>query len=133
MQFLGISPTELIFIVIILFVVLGPQDLVKVGSTLGRSIRKLRESGAWKTMTDATRQLRELPQTLARQAGVDELELLGREIGAELKEQREKIEELDRQFVAWTRTPERRTPDKGAADQAPRPPLESETKPREDA
>ncbi|MCL4258434.1 MAG: twin-arginine translocase TatA/TatE family subunit [Anaerolineales bacterium] len=128
MQFLGISPTELIFIVIILFVVLGPQDLVKVGSTLGRSIRKLRESGAWKTMTDATRQLRELPQTLARQAGVDELELLGREIGAELKEQREKIEELDRQFVAWTRTPE-----KGAGDQAPRPPLESETKPREDA
>ncbi|QYK50354.1 MAG: twin-arginine translocase TatA/TatE family subunit [Anaerolineales bacterium] len=133
MQFLGISPTELIFIVIILFVVLGPQDLVKVGSTLGRSIRKLRESGAWKTMTDATRQLRELPQTLARQAGVDELELLGREIGAELKEQREKIEELDRQFVAWTRTPERREPEKGAGDPATRPPLESETKPREDA
>ncbi|UYN91233.1 MAG: twin-arginine translocase TatA/TatE family subunit [Anaerolineales bacterium] len=133
MQFLGISPTELIFIVIILFIVLGPQDLVKVGSTLGRSIRKLRESGAWKTMTDATRQLRELPQTLARQAGVDELELLGREIGAELKEQREKIEELDRQFVAWTRTPERRTPDKPADAPKARPPLESETKPREDA
>ncbi len=128
MQFLGISPTELIFIVIILFIVLGPQDLVKVGSTLGRSIRKLRESGAWKTMTDATRQLRELPQTLARQAGVDELELLGREIGAELKEQREKIEELDRQFVAWTRTP-----DKAADTPKARPPLESETKPREDA
>lgn len=128
MQFLGISPTELIFIVIILFIVLGPQDLVKVGSTLGRSIRKLRESGAWKTMTDATRQLRELPQTLARQAGVDELELLGREIGAELKEQREKIEELDRQFVAWTRTP-----DKPADTPKARPPLESETKPREDA
>jgi len=133
MQFLGISPTELIFIVIILFIVLGPQDLVKVGSSLGRSIRKLRESGAWKTMTDATRQLRELPQTLARQAGVDELELLGREIGAELKEQREKIEELDRQFVAWTRTPERRTPDKPADTPKTRPPLESETKPREDA
>lgn len=129
MQFLGISPTELIFIIIILFIVLGPQDLVKVGSTLGRSIRKLRESGAWKTMTDATRQLRELPQTLARQAGVDELELLGREIGAELKEQREKIEELDRQFVAWTRTPERPAADAPKA----RPPLESETKPREDA
>lgn len=133
MQFLGISPTELIFIIIILFIVLGPQDLVKVGSTLGRSIRKLRESGAWKTLTDATRQLRELPQTLARQAGVEELELLGREIGAELKEQREKIDELDRQFVAWTRTPERRESEKGADTPAPRPPLESETKPREDA
>src|SRR5690554_5224036 len=105
MQFLGISPTELIFIVIILFLVLGPQDLVKLGSSLGRNIRNLRQSGAWKTFTDATRQLRELPQTLARQAGVEELELMGREIGSELKQQREKIEELDRQFVAWTRTP----------------------------
>ncbi|HRN50344.1 MAG TPA: twin-arginine translocase TatA/TatE family subunit [Anaerolineales bacterium] len=134
MQFLGISPTELVFIVIILFLVLGPQDLVKVGSTLGRTIRKARQSGAWQTFTDATRQLRELPQTLARQAGVDELEMMGREIGAELKEQREKIEELDRQFVAWTRTPQERTPetptpsspDDGAAPA--RTPLESETK-----
>ncbi|MCW5873562.1 MAG: twin-arginine translocase TatA/TatE family subunit [Anaerolineales bacterium] len=121
MQFLGISPTELIFIVIILFLVLGPQDLVKLGSSLGRSIRNLRQSGAWKTFTDATRQLRELPQTLARQAGVEELELMGREIGSELKQQREKIEELDRQFVAWTRTP----------TASPPAPLESETKPPE--
>lgn len=110
MQFLGISPTELIFIVIILFLVLGPQDLVKLGSSMGRTIRNVRQSGAWKTFTDATRQLRELPQTLARQAGVDELELMGREIGSELKQQREKIEELDRQFVAWTRTPDGRAP-----------------------
>jgi len=121
MQFLGISPTELIFIVIILFLVLGPQDLVKLGSSLGRTIRNVRQSGAWKTFTEATRQLRELPQTLARQAGVDELELMGREIGAELKQQREKIEELDRQFVAWTRTPTQSAPA----------PLESETKPPE--
>lgn len=106
MSFLGISPTELLFIVIILFLVMGPQDLVKFGSTLGRTIRKARQSGAWQSFTDAAQLLRQLPQTLARQAGVDELELLGREIGEELKEQRAKIEELDRQFTAWTRSPE---------------------------
>lgn len=106
MQFLGISPTELIFIVIILFLVLGPQDLVKLGGTLGRTIRSIRQSSAWQSFNDATRQLRELPENLARQAGVDEIEKMGREIGTELKEQRTKLQELDKQFSAWTRQPE---------------------------
>lgn len=118
MQFLGISPTELFFVAIILFLVLGPQDLVKLGARLGRTIRTVRQSGAWHTFTEATRQLRELPQTLARQAGVDELEMMGREIGSELKQQRQKIEELDRQFVAWTRNP---TPSQPPAPTPPDP------------
>lgn len=109
MDFLGIGPTELIFILIILFLVLGPQDLVKLGSTLGRTMRSIRESGAWRSINDATRQLRELPQNLARQAGVEEIEQMGKEIGSELKEQRTKLEDLDRQFVAWTRQPEPRS------------------------
>jgi Sec-independent protein translocase protein TatA len=120
MQFLGISPTELIFILVILFLVLGPQDLVKLGGTLGRTIRGVRESSAWRSISDATRQLRELPQNLARQAGVEELEQLGRELGTEMKEQRAKIEELDRQFVAWTRTAE------PSSKKSPPTPLQSE-------
>ena len=109
MDFLGIGAPELIFILIILFLVLGPQDLVKLGSTLGRTLRSIRESGAWRSINDATRQLRELPQNLARQAGVEEIEKMGKEIGGELKEQRTKLEDLDRQFVAWTRQPEPRS------------------------
>jgi len=109
MDFLGIGPTELIFILIILFLVLGPQDLVKLGSTLGRTLRNIRASGAWRSINDATRQLRELPQNLARQAGVEEVEKMGKEIGSELKQQRAKLEDLDRQFVAWTRQPEPRS------------------------
>lgn len=126
MQFLGISPTELFFVLVILFLVLGPQDLVKLGSTLGRTIRTIRESGAWRSFNDATRQLRELPQNLARQAGVDELQELGRELGTELREQREKIEELDRQFVAWTRTPGTGGQKKPGGEN-PQQPLRSET------
>lgn len=105
MDFLGIGAPELIFILIILFLVLGPQDLVKLGSTLGRTLRNIRESGAWRSINDATRQLRELPENLARQAGVEEIEKMGKEIGSELKDQRTKLEDLDRQFVAWTRQP----------------------------
>ena len=100
MEFLGIGPEELIFILIILFLILGPKDLVKLGTTLGRSLRNIRESAAWRSINEATRQLRELPENLARQAGVDELKEIGKELGGELKDQHE---ELDRQFVAWTR------------------------------
>ena len=109
MEFLGISPTELIVILVILFLVLGPQDLVKLGATLGRTLRSVRQSGAWQSIQEASRQLRSLPENLARQAGIDEIEKLGKEIGGELKEQREKLSELDRQFVAWTRVPEPRS------------------------
>jgi sec-independent protein translocase protein TatA len=106
MEFLGIGPEELIFILVILFLILGPKDLVKLGSALGRTLRTIRESGVWKSINDATRQLRELPQTLARQAGVEELKKMGKEIGSDLNEPRRQIEELDRQFVAWTRQPD---------------------------
>jgi sec-independent protein translocase protein TatA len=120
MEFLGIGPEELIFILVILFLILGPKDLVKLGSTLGRTLRTIRTSGAWRSINDATRQLRELPQTLARQAGVEELKKLSKEIGSDLNEPRRQIEELDRQFVAWTRQPD---PD---AQNKPRP-LEPKT------
>lgn len=119
MDFLGIGPTELIFILIILFLVLGPQDLVKLGGTVGRTMRSIRESGVWRSINDATRQLRELPENLARQAGVEEIEKMGKEIGSELKEQRTKLEDLDRQFVAWTRQPEPRSQKKKPPETKP--------------
>lgn len=125
MDFLGIGPEELIFILVILFLILGPTDLVKLGSTLGRTLRNIRESAAWQSINQATRQLRELPQTLARQAGMDELEKMGKEIGTELKEQRAKLEELDQQFVAWTRQPEPRSQKKSQPPKA-EPPSEEE-------
>ncbi len=110
MEFLGIGPEELIFILVILFLILGPKDLVKLGSTLGRTLRTMRESGAWQSINEATRQLRELPQTLAREAGVEELQKMGKEIGGELKDTRRTFEELDRQFTAWTRQAEPHSP-----------------------
>lgn len=106
MQFLGVSPTELIVIVIILFLVLGPQDLVKLGSTVGRGLRNVRQSGAWQSFQEARQQLRNLPETLARQAGIDEIKEVQQELKEELQEQRAELEDLDKQFAAWTRSPE---------------------------
>jgi len=106
MEFLGISPVELVVILVILFLVLGPQDLVKLGSTMGRTIRNLRESGAWHSIQDARRQLRELPDQLAKEAGYEDVKKLGSKLREEIKETRVALDDLDHQIVAWTRQPE---------------------------
>lgn len=98
MEFLGIGITELLAILIIVFLVMGPRDLVKIGGNLGRTLHKFRNSEAWRAMQDASRQLREFPETLVRQAGLDELE-------SDLKEQKQALRELEGQFSAWTRSP----------------------------
>lgn len=106
MEFLGIGPTELIAILLIVFLVMGPQDLIKIGGTLGRTLRNLRRSDTWRSIQDAGRQLRELPDNLARQAGIDEIEEIQRELRNEVKEQKAVLEDLDKEIVAWTRTPD---------------------------
>lgn len=99
MEFLGIGITELLAILVIVFLVMGPRDLVKLGTTLGNAVYKFRNSEAWRAMQAATRQLRELPENLVRQAGLDELE-------QDLKEQKQSLRELESQFSAWTRNPD---------------------------
>jgi Sec-independent protein translocase protein TatA len=106
MDFLGIGLTELIAIVLIIFLVMGPQDLVKIGSTFGRTLRKLRQSDTWRAVQDAGRQLRELPETLAREAGIDELRETQQQLNQELKDQKAALEDIDRQLSAWTRSPQ---------------------------
>lgn len=106
MEFLGISPVELIVILVILFLVLGPQDLVKLGGSLGRTIRNLRESGTWRSIQDARRQLRDLPDQLAKEAGYEDVKKVGSELRDEIKETRAALSDLDQQIVAWTRQPE---------------------------
>jgi Sec-independent protein translocase protein TatA len=106
MEFLGISPVELLVIIVILFLALGPQDLVKLGGTLGRTIRNLRESGTWRSIQDARRQLRDLPDQLAKEAGYEDVKAISKELREEIKETKAALSDLDKQVVAWTRQPE---------------------------
>lgn len=99
MEFLGIGITELIAILLIAFLVLGPRDLVKVSRSLGRTLHNLRESETVRAALDLGRRLRQLPETLAEQAGVEEMK-------SELHQQGKAIKDLEGQFSAWTRAPE---------------------------
>ena len=72
MDILGIGPLELIFILIIALIVLGPSDMVKAGRTIGRFLRQIITSPTWRAVTRTSSELRTLPNKLIRDAGLEE-------------------------------------------------------------
>lgn len=40
MDILGVGPLELIFILLLALIIMGPKDMVKSGRTIGRFLRK---------------------------------------------------------------------------------------------
>jgi Sec-independent protein translocase protein TatA len=73
MNILGIGPLELALIILILLLILGPEDLEKTGKTVGQWINKLTKSEGWMAVTQISRELRGLPARLAREAELDSL------------------------------------------------------------
>lgn len=84
MEFLGVGPLELIFILLIALIVLGPNDMVKAGRTLGRILRRIVMSPTWQTVRRTSQELRALPNKLMREAGMEEEVKDLREIGEEV-------------------------------------------------
>ncbi|HSO27434.1 MAG TPA: twin-arginine translocase TatA/TatE family subunit, partial [Anaerolineales bacterium] len=76
MDILGIGPLELLMIFLIALIVLGPNDMVKAGRTLGRTMRKIVTSPIWRSVQDTSRQIRNLPNQMMREAGLEEMKEL---------------------------------------------------------
>lgn len=72
MDILGIGPLELLFVVIIALIVLGPKDMAKAGRSIGRFLRTMMMSETWQVVRQASNEIRGLPNRLIREAGVDE-------------------------------------------------------------
>lgn len=72
MDFLGVGPLELLFIFLIALIVLGPTDMVKAGRTMGRYLRKLVTSPTWRAIQQTSREIRDIPTKLMRDAGLEE-------------------------------------------------------------
>jgi hypothetical protein len=74
MDFFGVGPLEIAFVLIIALIVLGPNDMVKAGRTIGRFLRKLVTSPTWNAIQQTSRELRYLPNKLMREAGLEEIQ-----------------------------------------------------------
>jgi len=84
MEVLGIGMSELVFIVIIALIVLGPRDMQKAGRTIGKFLRSIVQSDGWKIFRQTSNELRTLPHRLMRDAN-DEVGKIGSEIQNEMK------------------------------------------------
>jgi sec-independent protein translocase protein TatB len=80
MEIFGIGPQELFFIVLIAIIVLGPKDMQKAGKTVGRWLNGFMRSDGWKAFQRASREIRNLPTNLMREANLDELKEMDRDI-----------------------------------------------------
>ncbi|MBN2556741.1 MAG: hypothetical protein JXA97_12445 [Anaerolineales bacterium] len=81
MSFLGIGPLELLFVVLIAVILVGPRDLGKGARSAGRLLNRIYRSDTWKALTQMSGSIRDLPAKLAREAEVEELDELRRTAG----------------------------------------------------
>ena len=75
MEIFGIGASELVFILLIAIIVLGPRDMQKAGRTIGRWLNQLVRSDSWKVFQKTSDELRNLPRNLMREANMEVAEL----------------------------------------------------------
>jgi len=84
MQIFGIGPLEFVFILVIMLLVLGPKGMVRAARETGRFIRKMVHSPIWRDIVGTSREIRNLPQKIVREAGIEkEMEELRQSIDSE--------------------------------------------------
>lgn len=74
MEFLGVGPSELVFIILIAIIILGPKDMQKAGRTIGRFLNQLMRSEGWKIFQQTSNEIRNLPRNLMREANLEMME-----------------------------------------------------------
>lgn len=105
MEILGIGPLELIFILLIALIILGPGDMVKAGRTLGRFMRKIVTSPEWRTVQKASRELKYLPNRLMREATLEDLSKDLADINQMGSQINSDIKSMEMDISSWTTPP----------------------------
>lgn len=111
MELFGIGPLELLFILVIALIILGPGDMVKAGLTLGRFLRKIISSPEWHTIQRASRELRYLPNRLMREANLDDLSKDMSEFKTMGNQLNNEVKKMDLDLSSWTTPPKAYDPD----------------------
>ncbi|MEE9513704.1 MAG: hypothetical protein V3V46_06465 [Anaerolineales bacterium] len=101
MDIFGIGPLELIFILLIAMVVVGPRNMGKAGRTIGSFLNRLYRSENWRLFNEASRNLRNLPSRLAREAALDELDAVRKTITDTGEKFTREVRDLDAGLSAW--------------------------------
>lgn len=125
MDIVGIGIPELLFILVIVLIVLGPNEMQKTAQVLGDSLRKLVMSNTWKVITKTSHELQTLPHKLMREANLrdikQELNKTGEAVAGYGSWERASVSESTAVTIASPKPPgvaqpEPAKPDKDAAE-----------------
>jgi hypothetical protein len=73
MEIFGVGWMEIVFIVILALLLLGPSDMEKTGRQLAKLIRAVITSDTWRALNEFWRNLRYLPNKWMREAGLEDI------------------------------------------------------------
>lgn len=76
MNIFGIGPLEIIFVLILGILVLGPEGMIEAGGKLGKFLRSIIKSTWWQNVRRGISEIQYLPQRLMREAELEELKEL---------------------------------------------------------
>ena len=113
MDLLGVGPLELILVFLIIFLILGPDDLAATGKKIGRFLSTVRKSEFWKGVNEVSKEIRTLPTTLMREA---ELEDAKKEIEKEFNQ----VKHIPQEFkMSEFKIPQPKLEDEDGAESEP--------------
>lgn len=72
MEIFNVGILEIVLILVLAVIVLGPDGMVKSAHSMGRWLRKVIKSPIWAQLMDTQRELRDMPTRLVREAGLEE-------------------------------------------------------------
>jgi Sec-independent protein translocase protein TatA len=72
MKLFNVGPLELILIVVLALIIFGPKRLVEVLRDFGKWLRSLSKSPLWRDVVRTSEDLRNLPNELLRETGLDQ-------------------------------------------------------------
>jgi sec-independent protein translocase protein TatB len=123
MDILGIGWLELVFILIIAMIVVGPRDLGKVGKQIGHFLNRVYKSENWKMFNDASRTLRNLPNRLAREAALEDLDSIRDSLKDTGQKIKGKMDDFNSSLESWTPAlvPPKNEPEQSADDKTETP------------
>jgi len=73
MNIFGIGPLEIVFVLIIGILVLGPEGMISAGRKIGKFLRQIIRSNWWQNVRKGVTEIQYLPQRLMREAELEEL------------------------------------------------------------
>jgi Sec-independent protein translocase protein TatA len=101
MEFLGVGPLELFLILLLIILLFNPKDIAGGARTVGKNLQKIYRSDTYRVVKQASDEIRELPSRLVKEAELEDLQQIPKEIQQDLKAENSAAKET---------TPEREKP-----------------------